>query len=104
MTSIPKKDRLLWLAAATLSIVGLLGWIWTYGIWDQYFQYLPRSPNPATGSIYPLNIHGVVVYETLKERVRLENWIHWSFGVFCLGMALGAIHKWRQDGTIIKKK
>ena len=95
MTLGPKKDRLLWLAAAALAIVGLLGWIWTYELWDQYFQYLPRSPNPATGSIYPLNIHGVVVYQTLSERSHLDKWNHWSFGIFLCGMVLGGIHQWR---------
>jgi hypothetical protein len=74
-------------------------------VWDlgQYFRYLPRSPNPEAGSIYPLNIHGVVVYQTLKEQSRLDNWIRWSFGVFCCGMALGGIHKWKKDGTLLKR-
>ena len=102
MTSIPKKDRLLWLAAAALCLAGLLGWIWTFGIWDHYFQFLPRSPNPAAGRIYPLSIHGIVVYQSLKERSRLDSWDHWSFGIFCCGMVLGGIHQWR-SGQLWKR-
>ncbi len=54
MPSIPKECKLLWLAAVALCLLGLLGWMWTYEIWQQYAQYLPRSPRPASGSIYPL--------------------------------------------------
>jgi len=89
-----KKARCLWLAAATLCIVGLLAWLWASQIWDQYYDYLPRSPNTTTGNIYYLNIHGRVVYETLKERSRRENWDFWAMAVFCSGMALGGIHTW----------
>ena len=95
MLSIPKKDRLLWLAAVALCVLGLIGWLWACDIWDEYYDYLPRSLHPATGNVYPLNIHGRMVYETIKERSRRENWDFWSTAVFCCGMALGAICQWR---------
>jgi hypothetical protein len=95
MSPIPKKDRLLWLAAVALCVAGLLGSLWGYEIWYQYYQYLPRSPNLATGNIYSLNIHGVVVYQTVKQQSRRENWDFWSTAIFCWGMALAGIYKWR---------
>lgn len=95
MSFIPKEDRLLWLTAAALCLVGFLGWLWAYEIWDQYYQYLPHSPNPATGNIYALNIHGVVVYQTLREQSRRQNWEFWSYAICCCGAALGAVCQWR---------
>jgi len=71
----------------------MLGWFWAIVIWFEYWD-LPHSPNPATGNIYPLNIHGYVVYQTLKEQLRLERWQFWSMAVLCCGIALGAVHKW----------
>ena len=94
MPSVPKKERVLWLAAAALCGLGLLSWLWACQIWDQYYDYLPRSPNPVTGNIYPLNIHARVVYQTLKQQSRRESWDFWSTAIFCCGMALGAVHKW----------
>jgi hypothetical protein len=93
---VPTKDRLLWLAAVAVCSVGLLGWFWGYyEIWIQYSQHLPRSPNPASGNLYALNIHGIVVYQTLKQRSYRENWEFWSYAVCCCGAALGAVYQWR---------
>jgi hypothetical protein len=89
----PKIERILWYAAGAMSLAGALGWLRAMAFWGQYGS-LPHSPNPATGSIYPLNIHGYVVYQTMKEQLRREHWEFWSMAVFCCGMALGAIHKW----------
>jgi hypothetical protein len=41
-----------------------------------------------------LNIHGYVVYQTLKEQLRRERWEFWSLAVLGFGIALGAFHKW----------
>jgi len=89
----PKIERVLWYAAAALCAVGMLGWLRAIGIWYQYWD-LPRSPDPARGNIYPLNIHGVLVYQTLKEQLHRERWEFWSMAVAGCGAALGAFHKW----------
>jgi hypothetical protein len=95
MALVSKPERLLWFIGAALCVAGFLGWIWAYVIWDQYLHYLPRSPNPTTGSIYALNIHGIVVYQTLKQQSRRESWEFWSYGTCCCGAALAAIYQWR---------
>lgn len=102
MTLSPKREKLLRIASITLCVAGLLGALWSMAIYNLYFDNLPRSPNPATGSLYPLNIHGVVVYQTLKERSHLDNWEHWSWGTFIFGFVLGLIHQWR-SGELRKK-
>jgi hypothetical protein len=89
----PRVERILWYAAVVLCSAGALGWLRAIEIWYQYWS-LPHSPNPATGNIYPLNIHGYVVYQTLKEQLRRERWEFWSLEVAGLGAALGAFHKW----------
>ena len=88
-----KIERALWYAAVVISSAGMLGWFWAAVIWFQYWN-LPHSPNPATGNVYPLNIHGYVVYQTLQEEVRRERWDFWSLEVLGLGVALGTFQKW----------
>lgn len=95
MPSIPKKDRLLRIAAIALGLMAFLSGIWAYQLWDNYYDYLPRSANPGTGNIYSLNIYGRVVYQTLKEQARLEKRESWSTGVFCAVAALAGISQWR---------
>ena len=89
----PKLERILWYAAVVISSAGMLGWLRAVEIWYQYWS-LPHSPNPATGNIYPLSIHGYVVYQTLKEQLRRERWEFGSLEVLGLGIALGTFHKW----------
>jgi len=89
--------KLLRLGALVFSIIGLTCWLWTAAIWFRYSDILPRSPNPTTGSVYPLNIHGIVVYETLSERSRLENWTHLSWGMLVLAVALGIVDQSKKD-------
>ena len=89
----PKIERILWYAAVAICLAGALGWLRAMAFWDQYGS-LPHSPNPATGNIYSLNIHGYVVYQTLQEKLRRERWEFWSTAVSCCGFALGGFHKW----------
>lgn len=89
----PKIERVLWFVAAVLCVLGLLGWVRAMGIWYEYGDILPRSPNLATGNIYPLNIHGWVVYQTLRELSRRQRWEFWSMAMAAFGAALGAALK-----------
>jgi hypothetical protein len=84
---------MLWYAAVVICSAGMLGWLRAVEISYQYWS-LPHSPNPATGNVYPLNIHGYVVYQTLKEQVRRERWEFWSLEVAGFGIALGVFQKW----------
>jgi hypothetical protein len=76
-----------------MGIIGLVGISWTAGIWYQYQRTLPRHPDPETGCIYPLNVHGIVVYQTLDERNWLDEVQYSSFAVFALSALMGAIHQ-----------
>jgi hypothetical protein len=87
-----KIEKILWYAAVAICSAGALGWLRAIEIWYQYWG-LPHSPNPATGNIYPLNIHGYVVYQTLQEQLRRERWEFWSWVIAGVGATLGAIHK-----------
>ena len=89
----PKIERILWYAAVVICSAGALGWLRAIEIWYEYWS-LPHSPNPATGNIYPLNIHGYVVYQTLQEKLRRERWEFWSLEVAALGAGVGVFQKW----------
>jgi hypothetical protein len=49
-----------------------------------YMHSMPRAPQSELNRIYPLNIHGTVVYIT-KEQDSLLNWLFWMTGIFGLG-------------------
>ena len=68
MDWVSKAKRILKHASMVLCALGLAGWVWAMSVYQSYLN-LPSSPNPATGSIYPLNIHGSVVYQTLQQKL-----------------------------------
>ena len=55
----------------TLFLVAFVGSIWSASLFYRYQGTLPRHPDVAAGSVYPLNVHGIVVYQTRDER----NWL-----------------------------
>ncbi len=87
-----KIARVLWYAGFTIGSAGLVGWLRAISIWYQYWG-LPHSPVPETGNIYPLNIHGYVVYQTLQQLVYRQRWEFWSMAVLVCGATLGALSK-----------
>lgn len=87
-----EKLRILKVAAVVLCLIGLAGGIWSFAIWNQYLINLPRSPDSTTGRVYPLNMHGIVLYQTAVERSRLHTVEYSSNGLFFLGLALGAVY------------
>jgi hypothetical protein len=90
-----KWRKLLKMTHVSFFVMGFVGLLWVMALYQAYFNNLPRSPNPITGNVYPLNIHGIVVYQTMQERSRLGNWEHWSWGLAILGFVLGLIYQWR---------
>jgi hypothetical protein len=90
-----KWGRLLKVTHVACFVGGVIGLLWSMAIYQTYFNNLPRSPNPQTGNLYPLNIHGAVVYQTLQQSCRLDNWQHWSWGFVILGAVLGWLYQWR---------
>jgi hypothetical protein len=74
-----------------LMVPGLAVWIYSGTIWNQYIHTLPRTPDQAIGRMYPRNIHGVVVFQTRAERLRLDLTQDIAIGTFFLGLLIGAI-------------
>ena len=79
----------------SMAIVGLAGIVWSGAIWNQYLHVLPRHPEPAAGRVYPLNIHGIVVYHTREEKNWLNEIQYSSITVFAASALLAAIHRKR---------
>ncbi len=79
--------------AITMGIVGLVGFSWSSSLWYQYQRMLPRHQNPVAGSIYPLNVHGIVVYQTREERNWLDEVEYSSIAVFAASFLMGGIYQ-----------
>jgi hypothetical protein len=77
----------------TFGLIGLAGIVWSGFIWYAYQSTLPHHPDQVAGRVYPLNVHGVVVYQTREERDRLNVIQHFSFMVFAVGILTGALHR-----------
>jgi hypothetical protein len=90
-----RLQRIWKLATSLTAIVGLVGWLWSSQIWFDYQRTLPRSPNVAAGRIYPLNVHGIVVYQTNAERLRLDKTQYASVAVFGLSALLAVLYRRR---------
>jgi len=54
-----------------------------------YMQSMPRSPQPDIGLVFPLNIHGTIVYVTKQQ----DSFLTWSFWIgFSTGLTAGIIN------------
>ncbi len=76
-----------------MGLIGLAGILWTGSVWYKYQGTLPREPDASAGRIYPLNVHGIVVYQTRKERDWLNEIQYWSFVIFGAGALIEIIQK-----------
>ena len=84
-----RKKKTLRIAAFSLLILGLALFLYGRVIWNQYLDTLPKTIAPQAKHVVPLNIHGIVVYQTVEER----NWL-WLFDrggiiVFFIGLVVG---------------
>jgi hypothetical protein len=82
-------------ACSVTAFIGIVGIIWTISIWFEYERTLPRSSSVAAGRIYPLNVHGIVVYQTNEERLRLDRIQYASIAVFGSSALLAAIYRYK---------
>lgn len=80
-------------AGIVLGSIGLFGIVWTASIWYQYQRTLPRHPDELVGRVYPLNVHGIVVYQTRGERNWLEEIQYSSIALFAASALMAAIYK-----------
>jgi hypothetical protein len=75
---------------------GLAGLIVSAMISTHYLDSMPRWPVINEGRVVPREIHGVIVYQTPQENLRLNEIEYTSVGVFVLGLGLGLVYleKW----------
>ncbi len=81
--------------AFLLILLGLCGFLWSFQIWLQYWDKLPRAPDRASGRIYADNFHGVVVYMSSEERFRLYTTRHSAEGIAALGFLIWGLCEWK---------
>ena len=95
----------------TFLLPGIAGLIFSAMVSTQYASTLPRTPIPDDRRMTARNIHGIVVYQTEQEDIRLTIYEDASLAIFCVGMALGLIYleKWgsrqlqtAEDGHVIE--
>jgi hypothetical protein len=84
----------LWKRAGIITgMIGLAGILWTSSLWYEYQKTLPRHPDPVAGRVYPLNVHGIVVYQTRDERNWLDEIQYSSIVIFAASALMAAIHQ-----------
>ncbi len=94
-----KIEKVFSAVITTCCVVGLAGLIWTSSIWFSYQRNLPKRADPVNGNTYPLNVHGIVVYQTLEQRNELDEIQYSSIVVFVVAALMAVIHKKRKDRT-----
>ncbi len=77
----------------TLAVIGLLGIVWTSSIWYEYQRTLPHHPDQVAGRIYPLNVHGIVVYQTREERDWREEIQYSTIAIFATAALMSGIYQ-----------
>ncbi|HET7212007.1 MAG TPA: hypothetical protein VFL79_00335 [Terriglobia bacterium] len=80
-----QKVKLLRTGAMVVCLAGVAGFLYGTLVWYKYNDTLSRSPQPATGRIYVMNMHGFAVYATEEERSRLGHIWNISFVIALVG-------------------
>jgi len=78
--------------AVAIFLLALSDLIWTSHVWYQYQATLPRHPGRVMGNIYPLNVHGIVVYQTRDQRDRLDRLDYSSFVLMIVAFVVGLVY------------
>jgi len=60
------KSKLWSRLSITLGLSGVTLWIGHFYFWFSYFDSSPRTPDPSSGHIVPLNNHGYIAYLTAQ--------------------------------------
>jgi len=93
-----KTERWWKRVSIAIGVAGLVGILWTASIWYEYQRVLPRRPDQPAGRVYPLNVHGIVVYQTREERDWLNEIQYSSIALFAASALMAAIYK-KKFGT-----
>jgi len=75
---------------------GLGGLVFSAMVSTDYLENLPKSPAPNEQRMTPRNVHGIVIYQTVKEDARLSIMEYSSVSIFLVGLVLGIVYleKW----------
>jgi len=94
----PNIERVWKRVGIVLFLAGLGGWICSAALTFRYQATLPRQPDPIAGNVYPLNVHGIVVYQTRHQRNMLDEIEDSSVAVIAVSVLMAAVHqkKWRK--------
>ena len=82
---IGRATRFRWRLSRIISFAALLGGLLSVFPWLYYYENLPRYPQPASGRVCPINMHGVIAYASRKERQRLNASEYAFFGCVAAG-------------------
>jgi hypothetical protein len=84
------------LFALLFLLPGLGGLVFSAMVSTDYLENLPKSSNPHEQRMVPRSVHGVVIYQTVREDQRLSMMEYGSVSVFLTGLLLGIIYleKW----------
>src|ERR1700722_6084834 len=75
---------------------GLGGLVFSVMVSTDYLENMPKSPAPSEQRMTPRNVHGTVIYQTMKEDQRLSVMEYSTVSVFLVGLLLGIVYleKW----------
>jgi hypothetical protein len=94
MRKIKEKLKRLTIALMAAATLGLL---LTFLLWNLYSAHLPTFPDPATGRIYRLAQHGLIVYQTKGEHLLYWSVLLCSVVLGCFGGFGIVIYEWISD-------
>jgi len=84
-----RKWKIVRIIARVFAIVGFCMFVYGWSIEWNAPSFLPHSMNPTTGNIIPLNIHGVVVFQTEAQQRILTIFLDYGFAIFVITGLLG---------------
>jgi hypothetical protein len=76
---------------------GSLGLLLMFLLWNLYSTYLPNVPDPATGHVYRLVEHNLVVYQTKREHIFYCTVSACWYVFFGFGVLWIVIYDWISD-------
>ena len=76
-------------------LVALAAFLAMFGLYNNYLHILPRSPDQITGRVYPVNDHGIIVYQNREERRTLLLVQYTAFSSLAVSAVVSVLHQGR---------
>lgn len=94
------NSRNLWkVTRLIVAIAAVINVFWAWRVWNIYYQTLPRAADPAIGRTYSDSFHGITLYETREEHLRLELLQYSSDTLIAVSLLAAALHQWKSTRT-----